>query len=91
LSEFYEMTEYEFNLIRGGYQKRQISEWEKTRFVAWMIQVTQVEKPLSIEEVLPLPTDKARKEQKGKLKPSKKVTKKFFDDISSRLGLNIPE
>lgn len=87
LSEFYDMTEYEFSIIRAGYQKRQIVEWERTRFVAWMIQATQASKPLSVEEIMPLPIDAERKAQRDKLKKSVKVSTKKFDNISSRLGL----
>lgn len=64
-SELNHITPYELGLYKEGYQKAQVSEWERTRFVAWMVQATQTTKPLSIQEVLPLPSDTAAAAPKG--------------------------
>lgn len=56
-SELDHITPYELSLYREGHQKTQVSEWERARFVAWMVQATQTTEPLTIQQVLPLPTD----------------------------------
>lgn len=80
------MTEYEFGLYRSGFHKKEMAEWERTRFVAWMVQATQSTKPVKIEDILPLPIDEERKIAREKAKPSKKVTDKKYNDILARLG-----
>ncbi len=88
ISELYQMTEYEFAIYKVGYQKRQISEWERTRFQSWMVQAVASSKPLKIEEVMELPGDKERKEAQEKAKKTKVVTKKQYNTLLESLGLN---
>lgn len=87
IRDLYEMTEYEFNLYRIGYQKREIAAWERSRYEAWVAVCVQSSKPPQIEEMLPLPTDQERKVEKSKLRKSKKVSKQEFINIAERLGL----
>lgn len=88
ITELYEMTEYEFACYRKGFQNREVSEWERTRFIAWITQAVQSTKPLKIEEVLPLPTDKRKTDTEAVKKP-RKVSKKVFDHHASRLGITV--
>lgn len=89
IASLYEMTEYEFYCYRQGFRNREISEWERTRFIAWITQAVQSTKPLKIEEVLPLPTDKTPTTTGPSVKKPRKVSKKEFEHHASRLGIKL--
>lgn len=56
--------------------------------MAWITQAVQSTKPLKIEEVLPLPTDKQKPADTAVKKP-RKVSKKIFEHHASRLGIKV--
>jgi hypothetical protein len=76
-------TPHEFRLYQQGHQEREESQWQQTRFVAWMVQAVASEKPLTVEEVLPLPSDEKRKKQIQEADSVKKVSAKQLDKINS--------
>lgn len=78
-SELDHFTPRDFNLYSEGYQQRELAQWERTRFAAWMTQAVATEKPLTIEQVLPLPTDKARQTEAKKAPKIKRATKKEYN------------
>lgn len=86
-SELWQMTEYEFNLMRKGFQRKEMAEWERTRFIAWMVQAVQTTKPLSITQVLPLPIDPDPSKIKKPTKLSKKVSKRRYEEIANMLKI----
>lgn len=85
-SDLDNITEYEFNLYRKGYQRREINHWERRRFGSWMVQAVNSTKPVPIHEILPLPTDEERKINEKVTKTSKVVSKKTYEDLLGRLG-----
>lgn len=89
ITALYEMTEYEFYCYRQGFRNKEIAEWERTRFLAWITQAVQSTKPLKIEEVLPLPIDKKGANNESVEKKPAKVSKKVFDHHASRLGIKV--
>lgn len=87
ISEFYEMTEYEFTMYKVGYQKGEIAAWERTRFIAWTVVATQSTKPPKIQDFLPLPIDQERKAERDLPRRAAKVSKQKFINIAEKLGI----
>ena len=60
-----EITWRDFILFVSGYRKRKVSEWEQTRFVAWMMyrMNTSDKHPKPLHKFLPLESDP--KENRG--------------------------
>lgn len=71
-SELDNVTPYQFNLLREGFQERQLLEWERTRFLAYYTYVMAgkiVENPVSMEEFRPLRESDLKAIKKAKRKP----------------------
>ena len=54
-----EITWRDFILFVSGYRKKQISEWERTRMIVWMVyrMNTSDKHPKTPEKLIPLETD----------------------------------
>jgi hypothetical protein len=72
-SELENVTPYQFNLLREGFQERQLLEWDRTRFSAYYTYVMAgkiVENPVSMEEFRPLRDNDLKAIKKAKSKPN---------------------
>lgn len=76
-SELENVTPYQFNLLREGYQQNQKHEWQRTRFIAYWVYTMagKVGNDLTIEEFRPLDEDDLKKEPAA-LASMPKYTKK---------------
>lgn len=83
------ISEYEFNLYRVGYQQREISFWERSRFESWVTLASQTSNPPDLHKLLPLPGDEEKKTKRTK--PIAKVSKAVQKDAFKHLGLSWPE
>lgn len=73
-SELENVTPYQFNLLREGFQEGQLLEWERTRFMAYYVYVMAgkvVENPVSMEEFRPLRMTDLKAAKKVKADPKK--------------------
>lgn len=84
-SELENITPYQFNLLREGFQESQLLEWDRTRFMAYYIYVMAgkvVENPVSMEEFRPLRDSDLNTIEKAKGNPkqwSPEQAAKAFD------------
>lgn len=83
-SDLEDITPYEFGLLCEGYQKRQIEEWERVRFLAHKIIQVNVKDPPSIYEILPLPGD--QKTEQPKILDITDEEKERIEEIFNRIA-----
>jgi hypothetical protein len=86
MHEFMSMTYYEWSCRSSGYAIRQYKEWERTRYLGWLlvkVNSTKDDKK-GPEDFLPLPTDP---EKQIIVATSKEDRMKLFEQSQERLRL----